>query len=148
MTVIEGLVTVISTAALTFLGAWTAIIYPRAKEKKKSEDEAAKKQEERDEDIDGITSASGAVITPRLVVRVARVETELVKVSDGQSLLEKRMDEANGTGKRTEDKVGQTLEMVRKLLDDRVVVATAGVGLLETQAATKPAKDIWNEDVK
>jgi len=145
MTIISGLIVVVSTALGTFATVWGTIIYPRAKEKKKLETETAKKQEERDEDIDGITSASGTIVTPRLVVRVAKVETALAKVSDGQALLEKRMDEANGTGKRTEEMARQTLDMVRKLLVDRVDVANASVGLLET---AKPVKDIWNEDVK
>ena len=101
MTAALTLITVFGTALTTFAAVWGTIIYPRSKEKKKLDAERTKEQAERDEDIDGITTVTGAVVTPRLVVRVQAVETKMDKVTAGQSLLEKRMDEANGVGRAT-----------------------------------------------
>ena len=101
---------VVLTALSTFAAIWGTIIYPRAKEKRRLESEELKKQAERDEDIDGIVSASGEVVTPRLVNRVHAIETAMYRVTAGQSLLEKRMDEANGTTKRIEDMVRTLVE--------------------------------------
>ena len=106
------LLVAICTALGTFATLWGTIIYPRAKEKKKLEAEAGKRQAERDEDVDGIVSVSGEVVTPRLAVRVKAVENEMRKVTAGQSLLEQRMDEANGTGRATK----QTVEEIRGLV--------------------------------
>ena len=52
--------------------------------------------------IPGVTE--GATAAP---LRVQRLEKGLEAVAHGQSLLEKRMDEANGTGRRTEQMVGE-----------------------------------------
>lgn len=111
------------TALSTFAAVWGTIIYPRAKEKKKLEAEEEKKQAERDQDIDGLNTVSGEVVIPRLAVRVKAVETEMRKVTAGQSLLEKRMDEANGTGRATRE----TVEEIRTLV----------LGLASTNIATK-----------
>ena len=43
-------------------------------------------------------------------LRMAKVENGLGDVAKGQALLEKRMDEANGTGKRTEKMVRDIIE--------------------------------------
>ena len=43
-------------------------------------------------------------------LRMAKVENGLSSVAKGQALLEKRMDEANGTGKRTEKMVRDIIE--------------------------------------
>ena len=56
--------------------------------------------------LDGIPAIPGVTegATPA-PMRVMRLEKGLEAVAQGQSLLEKRMDEANGTGKRTEQMV-------------------------------------------
>jgi hypothetical protein len=104
--------TAVITVAGTYGTVWSTVIHPRAKEKKKSDAEEAQRQLERDRDLDGIPAIEGMTEgTPRLVVRVARVEGQMVKVVAGQGLLEQRMNEANGTGKKTND-------MVKELYDD------------------------------
>lgn len=113
------LITAALTAGGTYGTVWSTVIHPRAKEKKKADADEAQRQLERDRDLDGIPAIEGMTEgTPRLVIRVARVEGglrevkgELTKVSDGQGVLEKRMDEANGTGKRTN-------AMVMEMYDD------------------------------
>ena len=92
------------------------VVRPQTQRRKKREAEEEKKKLEREEDLDGIVSASGEVVTPRLVTRVRAIESEMKKVSDGQSLLEQRMDEANGTGKRTEQKVDALADLVRGIV--------------------------------
>ena len=56
--------------------------------------------------LDGLPSVPG-VTTGALsaAMRMSKVEQGLSDVAQGQSLLEKRMDEANGTGQRTEQMV-------------------------------------------
>ena len=103
------------TALGTFATVWGTIIYPRARERKKLETEEVKRQAERDEDVDGIVSASGEVVTPRMVVRVKAVENEMKKVTSGQALLEQRMDEANGTGRATRTAVEEIRTLVMGL---------------------------------
>ena len=56
--------------------------------------------------LDGIPPVPGVTDGAQsAAMRMAKVEYGLSEVAQGQSLLEKRMDEANGTGKRTEQMV-------------------------------------------
>lgn len=103
------------TALSTFAAVWGTIIYPRSKERRKLEAEEVKRQAERDEDVDGIVSASGEVVTPRMAVRVKAVENEMKNVTKGQALLEQRMDEANGTGVATRTAVEEIRTLVMGL---------------------------------
>lgn len=125
------LITAATSVVVTLLAVWSTIIYPRSKEKKKAEAEAEKKEAERDQELDGIPAVPGITEgVPRLVLRVLALERSNNEVVAGQKLLERRMDEANGTGKRTE-------KMVEQILADRVSVAAAHVGLLDADAAGK-----------
>lgn len=61
--------------------------------------------------LDGVPAVPGVTDGAlSAALRMAKVERGLSDVAVGQSLLEKRMDEANGTGKRTEKMVGQIFE--------------------------------------
>jgi hypothetical protein len=127
------------TALSTFAAVWGTIIYPRSKEKKATEAKNAKEQAERDEDVDGIVSASGEVVVPRLTLRVKAVETEMKKVTAGQSLLEQRMDEANGTGKATRAAVEEIRNFMAQLATKADVKTEVGV---VAQVSTKNAENI------
>lgn len=103
------------TCAGTVITLWGTVIYPRSKEKKKLEAQQEKEEAERNEDIDGIVSAAGEVVIPRLTVRVRAIEGEMKKVTAGQGLLEQRMDEANGTGRATRQAVEEALTLLHDL---------------------------------
>ena len=115
------------TALSTFAAVWGTIIYPRSKAKQKLEADHKKEQAERDEDIDGVTSASGAVIIPRLAARVGAVEGAMKEVAKGQALLEQRMNEANGTGRTT-------LALVKMLLSAGPAISPAQIAQVEATA--------------
>ena len=56
--------------------------------------------------LDGVPAVPGVTDGAlAAALRTSRLEKELSGVVNGQALLEKRMDEANGTGKRTETMV-------------------------------------------
>jgi hypothetical protein len=112
---------IVTTAILTAVGSyvtiWTTIIHPRTKERKRKEADDAERQAERDQELDGIPAVDGMTEgTPRLVVRVKRVEDGLAKVAVGQGLLEQRMDEANGTGRDTKAMVTELYEAYKRTL--------------------------------
>jgi hypothetical protein len=147
---VTELITALCSVAGTFLVVWSTIIYPRSKEKKKNEEDAEKKEAERNQDIDGVEAVNGEVIVPRLVTRVKAVETEMKKVTAGQSLLERRMDEANGTGRETRAEVAHitaAVEEVRRLVADVAAADLAKKTDLEI-AAKKVAADAVGRQVE
>ena len=93
------------TAAGGAAAVYGTMVRPRAQAHKRHEAEKEKSAREAKEDIEGITSASGEVLLPRLSTRVKSVENKMAEVTKGQALLAQRMDEANGVGARTEKKV-------------------------------------------
>lgn len=137
------LITAVCSVAGTILVLWSTVIYPRTRERKKRDAEEAKKEAERIQDIDGLETASGVVVIPRLAVRVGAVESEMKKVTAGQSLLEQRMDEANGTGRATRVAV----EEIRTLV---VGLVSAGVATKDDLgiAAKKVAADAVGRQVE
>ncbi len=103
------------TSVATFATVYASIIRPRAKEKARREAAEAKLQLEREQDLDGIPARDGLTAgVPRLVVRVAAIEAAMERVTRGQALLEQRMNEANGTGKRTENMVRELMQAMAK----------------------------------
>jgi hypothetical protein len=135
------LITAICSVAGTFLVLWGTVIYPRSKERKKLREEEEKQEAERIQDIDGIESASGQVVIPRLAVRVGAVEGEMKKVTAGQALLERRMDEANGTGRATRTAVEET----HKLLIDLVAQGVASKSDLKVAAQQVAAEAVGRQ---
>ena len=102
----ENAIVAICSVSATLIAVWGTILYPRGKERRRLKADQVKRQNERDQVIDGIPAVHGMTdgVAP-MAVRLERVEQSMTNVVDGQALLEKRMDEANGTGKRTENMV-------------------------------------------
>lgn len=109
----------------TFVGGvgtiWGTMVLPERREHERREGERLREESAREDaearrradhlafldgvpEIDGVTD--GAQSAPK---RLKAVETAVRGVVKGQALLEKRMDEANGTAKRTEGKVDELL---------------------------------------
>jgi hypothetical protein len=99
----ENAIVAVASVSATLIAVWGTILYPRRKERKKVKAEAAHRQEVRDQVLDGIPAVPGMTegVLP-LAERLHAVEDGMMRVASGQALLERRMDEANGTGKRTE----------------------------------------------
>ncbi len=87
----------------TLIAVWGTIFYPRRKERKKVKAEQKRLQAARDQVIDGIPAVQGMTdgVQP-MAVRLEKVEQGQAEVAAGQALIEQRMNEANGVGKRTE----------------------------------------------
>ena len=93
----------VATVGATLTGVYVYLIRPDRQKKKERESMDEEAQRKRNQVIDGIEPVDGMTEgVPPMAVRLQCVETEMKNVVAGQSLLEKRMDEANGTGKRTE----------------------------------------------
>jgi len=112
----ENLIVALCAIAATLVGVWGTVIYPRSRERRKEKAVEEKKLSEQNAFLDGVPAVAGVTEGAKTAaVRLALVETGLRGVASGQALIEQRMDEANGTGKRTEqkvDKLASQLELV------------------------------------
>jgi len=113
---------VIVSAILTWATIYGTIISPRRKEREELERERLERRRAVDNWIDGGKQLDGTVITgaPEKLHDVELATREntrvLLGVSAGQSLLEKRMDEANGTARRTEKSVTEIHTMIQEIV--------------------------------
>lgn len=93
------IVTIAGTALTTYVGVWATLIRPRNRERKRLAQVEAERQRRRDEFIDGIPAIPG------MTDGVLSAAERLKNAADAITVLAKRVDETNGTGRRTEGKV-------------------------------------------
>ena len=95
--------TPVGTALSAIVGMYAVFIRPIRRDRKIAVVAEAERQRIRDEALDGLPEQPGMTgAVPPLVIRVAALEPAMNAVAAGQKLLERRMDEANGTTKRIE----------------------------------------------
>lgn len=105
----------IPVVAATLLAAVVSALATGLVTTARSRRESKRQDDQRQADIaaflDGIPPVPGVTAgASSAALRMAKVETGLGDVARGQALLERRMDEANGTGKRTEKMVRDIIE--------------------------------------
>ncbi len=117
MAVVTDLAIAGGTVGGTVLTMYVSVVRPRALEHKAREKDEAGKKKAQDAILDGIPAVPGMTeAVPPLAVRMQAVELTMSDVVKGQSLLEKRMNEANGTGRRTEATVIEIANTVNALV--------------------------------
>ena len=94
-TLLAGIVSAIATASIATF-----------RSRRLAQDQEGERQNDIAAFLDGIPPVPGVTDGAQsAAMRMAKVEHGLSDVAQGQALLEKRMDEANGTGRRTETMV-------------------------------------------
>ena len=107
-------ISVVTGIAATWVGVWYRFVRPERQRHDKEKELAAQRRRESDTFMFGGTTNDGEEIisAPRrmraLELTVAAVVSSNQKVVSGLSVVEQRMDEANGTARKT-------LEMVQKI---------------------------------
>lgn len=101
---------IVATLVAGVVGAGATAIFTTLRKRRDAAAAEAQRQAEVNAFLEGVAPVPGVtdgVLSAAL--RVKKVEDGLNKVADGQALLERRMDEANGTGRRTEKMVSQIM---------------------------------------
>jgi hypothetical protein len=111
---------VVSSAIGTAGGIYGAIIHPERKERAKADAERLERRRAVDFWIDGGKQIDGSVVVGApeklhdVELATRAMASEVAGVSRGQAVLEKRMDEANGTSRRTEGIAAEALGISRR----------------------------------
>lgn len=86
------------TATTTWVTLWATMIRPRARQRREQEETERKRQEERNLILDGIPATAVSAGVPDLAVRMKAVESSVLQLA-------RRVNETNGTGRRSESKI-------------------------------------------
>ena len=120
--------TPVGTTLSAIAGMYAVFVRPIRRERKIAWVAELERQRIRDEALDGLPEQPGMTgAVPPLVIRVAALEPAMNAVAAGQKLLERRMDEANGTTKRIETVVNDLSGMVKEIVATELTTKTAKI---------------------